>query len=183
MLAAGVGLLGLHRLAPAQAAAALKRIGLITIGAPAVSTEEDPFKSGMRELGWVEGRNIEYSTVYAYGDTRRLDALVKELIAQQVDVIVTRSAVSTAAAQRATKTVPIVMTFSVDAVGNGLVTSLAKPGGNTTGISNQLEDVFGKLIEQLHAVAPKARRIAFLLNESNPSHAAYWAMSRNLLKA
>ncbi len=177
-LAAGIGLPGLHRLAPAQPAAALRRIGVITIGAPAAGAAEDPFKSGMHELGWVEGRNIEYRTVYAHGDIRRLDALVSELLAQQVEVIVTSSAVSTRAAQRATKTVPIVMTFSVDAVGNGFVASLARPGGNITGISNQLEDVFGKLIEHLHAVAPKARRIVFLLNESNPSHAAYWVAAQ-----
>jgi putative ABC transport system substrate-binding protein len=177
-LAAGVGLPGMHRLAPAQAPAAMRRVGVITIGAPAASTTEDPFKSGMRDLGWVEDRNIEYRTAYADGDTRRLDAMVSELIAQQVEVIVTSSAVSTRAAQRATKAIPIVMTFSVDAVGNGLVASLAKPGGNITGISNQLEDVFGKLIEQLHAIAPKALRIAFLLNESNPSHAGYWAAAQ-----
>ena len=113
-LAAGIGLPGLHRLAPRlrSAAAALRRIGVITIGAPAAGAAEDPFKSGMHELGWVEGRNIEYRTVYAHGDIRRLDALVSELLAQQVEVIVTSSAVSTRAAQRATKTVPIVMTFS-----------------------------------------------------------------------
>jgi putative tryptophan/tyrosine transport system substrate-binding protein len=177
-LAAGLGLPGLQRLASAQAPATLRRIGVVTIGAPAAGATEDPFKAGMRDLGWVEGRNIEYRTAYAHGDTNRLDALVRELLAQQVEVIVTSSAVSTRAAQRVTKTVPIVMTFSVDAVGNALVASLARPGGNITGISNQLEDVFGKLIENLHTIAPQAGRMAFLLNESNPSHAAYWAAAQ-----
>ena len=93
---------------------------MVTIGAPAAGATENPFKAGMRDLGWVEGRHIEYRTVYAHGDTHRLDALVRELLAQQVEVIVTSSAVSTRAAQRATQTLPIVMTFSVDAVGNAL---------------------------------------------------------------
>ena len=175
---AGLELLIPHRLSRAQPTAAMRRIGVVTIGSPSAGAADDPFRSGMRDLGWVEGRNIEYRTVYAHGDTRRLDALVGELLAQKVEVIVTSSAVSTRAAQRGTKTVPIVMTFSVDAVGNGFVASLARPGGNITGISNQLEDVFGKLIEHLHTSAPKARRVAFLVNESNPSHAAYWAAAQ-----
>ncbi len=178
--AAGLGLLTFHRLGRAQPNAAMRRIGVMTIGSPDPGALEDPFKSGMRDLGWVEGRNIEYRTVFARGDTSRLDGLVKDLIAHQVEVIVTSSAVSTVAAQRATKTVPIVMTFSVDAVGNGFVASLARPGGNITGISNQLQDVFGKLIEHLHVIAPKARRVAFLVNENNPSHAAYWLAAQRM---
>ena len=76
------------------------------------------------------------------------------------------------AAQRATKAIPIVMANTQNAVGLGLVTSLARPGGNITGISAQQEEVLGKLIEILHEAALRARRIAFLLNESNPTHAA-----------
>ena len=146
---------------------------MVSIGPPSANAAIDPFKQGMHDLGWVEGRTVEYRITYDQGDTRRRD-LVDQLIAQQVEVIVTGSAVGTRAAQRATKSIPIVMTFIVDAVGNGLVDSLARPGGNTTGLSNQLEDLFGKLIEQLHAAVPRLRRIAILLNEDNPSHAAYW---------
>ena len=153
----------------------MRRIGMLSVGAAASNAPNDAFRQGMRELGWLEGRNVEYRITEDHGDSSRIAALVEELIAQQVEVIVTGSAAGTRAAQRATKTIPIVMAFIVDAVGNGLVASLASPGGNTTGVSNQLEDIFGKLIEYLHVAVPQARRIAVLLNEDNPSQAAYWA--------
>ena len=105
----------------------------------------------------------------------RLDALISELIARKADVIVVPSAPVARAAQRATKVIPIVMTSVANAVGNGFVASLARPGGNITGISSQGEDVVGKLVEILHEVVPGARRIAILLNAGNPSHAVFWA--------
>ena len=175
-LATALGLLGLHRAGRSQQPiGAMRRIGVLSVGPAASNAPNEAFKQGMRQLGWVEGVNLEYRITEDQGDSSRIGALVDELIAQQVEVIVTGSAAGTLAAQRATKTIPIVMAFIVDAVGNGLVASLASPGGNTTGVSNQLEDVFGKLIEYLHAAVPRARRIAVLLNEDNPSHAAYWA--------
>jgi putative ABC transport system substrate-binding protein len=174
-LATALGLLGLHRVGRAQPTAAMRRIGVLSVGPAASNAPNDAFRQGMRELDWLEGRNVEYRIIEDQGDSSRIEALVEELIAQQVEVIVTGSAAGTRAAQRATKSIPIVMAFTVDAVGNGLVSSLARPGGNTTGVSNQLEDVFGKLIEHLHAAVPRARRIAVLLNEDNPSHVAYWS--------
>jgi putative ABC transport system substrate-binding protein len=153
----------------------MRRIGVLSVGPAASNAPNDAFRQGMRELGWLEGRNVEYRITEDQGDSSRLAALVEQLIAQHVEVIVTGSAAGTRAAQRATKTIPIVMAFIVDAVGNGLVASLASPGGNTTGVSNQLEDIFGKLIEYLHVAVPQARRIAVLLNEDNPSQATYWA--------
>ena len=87
----------------------------------------------MRDLGWLEGKNVEYRFVYADSDVDRLDALASELVSQQVDVIVAGSTQATRAAQRATKTIPIVMALIANAVGNGFVASLAKPGGNITG--------------------------------------------------
>jgi len=152
----------------------MRRVGVLSVGPASGNAATDAFKQGMQDLGWVEGRTVEYRVTDDQGDQRLAGMLVDELIAQQVEVIVTGSAVGTRAAQRTTKSIPIVMTFIVDAVGNGLVASLARPGGNTTGLSNQLEDLFGKLIEQLHAAVPRLRRIAILLNEDNPSHAAYW---------
>jgi putative ABC transport system substrate-binding protein len=174
-LATALGLLGLHLGGRAQPVKAMRRIGVLSVGPAASNVPNEAFRQGMRQLGWIEGRNVEYRITEDRGDSSRIGALVDELIAQQVEVIVTGSAAGTRAAQRATKIIPIVMAFIVDAVGNGLVGSLASPGGNTTGISNQLEDVFGKLMEYLHAAVPQARRIAVLLNEDNPSHAAYWA--------
>ena len=85
--------------------------------------------------------------------------------------------------QRATKTIPVVMANVSNAVGNGFVASLARPGGNITGITNLYEEVLGKLIGILHEVAPGARRIAILLNESNPSHAAFWAGAQSACAA
>ena len=133
------------------------------------------FKQGMRELGWIEGKNVEYRFVYADGDVDRLGDLVSELIGQKVEVIVVGGTTAARAAQRTTKTIPIVMTSISNVVSAGLVASLAKPGGNITGITSQFEEVLGKLIGILHEVTPGARRIAILLNESNPSHGVFWA--------
>jgi putative ABC transport system substrate-binding protein len=101
-----------------------------------------------------------------------------ELVGQQVDVILATSTQATRAAQRATTTVPIVMTSSSNAVGNGFIASLAKPGGNITGLSTQAEEVLSKSIEYLHEAAPAARRIAILLNETHPSLAVFWASAQ-----
>jgi len=98
-------------------------------------------------------------------------------------VIVVVNAQTTRAAQRATKTVPIVMTSVPNPVGNGFVASLAKPGGNITGIAAQQEEVLSKVIGTLHEVAPGARRIAILLNESNPSHGVFWAAAQSACAA
>ena len=137
----------------------------------------------MRELGWLEEKNVEYRFLYADGDVDRLDALASELIGQKVEVIVAGSSSVTGAAQRATKTIPIVMVGVSNAVGNRFVASLAKPGGNITGISNQREEVLGKLIEILHVVTPNARRIAILLNESNSSYGWNWAAAQSACAA
>ena len=113
----------------------------------------------------------------------RLDALASELVRQKVEVIVVQNAPATRAAQRATKTIPIVMAGISNAVGNGFIASLARPGGNITGVSNQGEEVLSKLIGILHEVTPGARRIAILLNESNPSHAVFWAGAQSACAA
>jgi putative tryptophan/tyrosine transport system substrate-binding protein len=176
LLAGGIGLLVAHPCARGQTAATIRRVGWLSIGSETSPTElYAAFKQKMHDLGWLEGKNVEYRTVYAEGDVNRLDAIASELIRQNVDVIVVGNATSTRAVQRATKTIPIVMTAVNNPVGNGFVASLAKPGGNITGMSPQGDDVLGKLIGTLHEIAPRAQRIAILLNESNPNHALYWA--------
>jgi putative tryptophan/tyrosine transport system substrate-binding protein len=100
----------------------------------------------MHDLGWREGRSIEYLYASADGDASRLDALAGELIEQKVEVIVAATAQTIRAAQRVTKKVPIVIATSTNAVGNGLVASLGKPGGNTTGHTAQSEEIVPKLI-------------------------------------
>ena len=129
----------------------------------------------MRDLGWREGSNVEYKLVFAGADANRLEGLASELVEQKAEVIVAAVGLAVRAAQRATKTIPIVMANVANAVGLGFVASLARPGGNITGISAQQEEVLGKLVEILHEAAPRARRIAFLLNESNPNSGTLWA--------
>src|SRR5213079_104747 len=136
-------------------------------------------KEGMHDLGWLEGKSIEYRFVYANGGADRLEALAGELIGQKVDVIMVGSSQSAHAAQQATKTIAIVMAGVANAVGAGLVASLAKPGGNITGFTSQQDEVLGKLIGILHEVVPSARRIAILLNENSPSQPLYWAAAQS----
>ena len=157
----------------------LRRVGFLGISTPvAASHLVEALKHGMRELGWREGSNVEYRFGFAGSDANRLDNLVAELIEQKVELIVAPGNLSVRAAQRATKTIPIVMTNVANAVGLGFVASLARPGGNITGISAQQEEALGKLVEILHEAAPRARRVAFLINESNPSSETLWAAAR-----
>jgi putative ABC transport system substrate-binding protein len=178
--AGGIGLVVAHGLSRGQAVTTIRRVGWLSSG-----SETSParvyaaFKQGMRDLGWMEGKNVDYRFVYADGELNRLDALASELIRQQVDVIVVGNALTTRALQRATKTIPIVMASVSDPVGNKFVASLAKPGGNITGVTAQQEEVLGKRIGILHDIAPGATRIAILLNESNPTYAVFWAAAQN----
>ena len=137
----------------------------------------------MHDLGWQEGKNIEYRIVYSDGDVNRVDALASELVSQKVDVIVVGAVPAARALQRATKTIPIVMANVVNPVDGGLVASFAKPGGNITGIANLYDEVLGKLIGVLHEIVPGARRFAILLNENNPPHAAFWAAAKKACAA
>jgi putative tryptophan/tyrosine transport system substrate-binding protein len=180
----GIGLLVAHRLSLGQAASTIRRVGLLFSASQAANPHlRAAFTQGMQDLGWLEGKNVEYRYVYADGDVDRLDALARELIGQRVDVILVGSGQSADAAHRATKTIPIVMAGVANAAGAGHVASLAKPGGNITGFTSQQDEVVGKLIGILHEVAPGARRIAILLNESNPVHAAYWAGAQSACAA
>ena len=157
----------------------VRRVGWLSLGSqPTVAHLDAAFRQGMRDLGWLEGKNIEYRLVHADGVPDRLDALARELIAQNVDVIIVGNPLTTRTAQRATKTIPIVMTTVGNPVGNGFVASLARPGGNITGVTSRPEEVLGKLIGILHELAPGAKRIAVLLNENNPSHQVYWAAAQ-----
>jgi putative tryptophan/tyrosine transport system substrate-binding protein len=129
LLAGGIGLLVAHPLSPGQPAATIRRVGMLSVSSEtATSSLHAAFRQGMRDLGWSEGKNVEYRFVYADGDVDRLDALASELIGRNVEVIVTGSTPATRGVQRATKTTPIVMAFGANAVGAGFVASLSKPG-------------------------------------------------------
>ena len=184
VLAGGASLLIANRLSLGQTVATIRRVGWLSLGSEAnVAHLYAAFKQGMDGLGWQEGKNVEYRFGYADGDVGRLDALANDLLAQKVDVIVVGNPQATRAARRATQTTPIVMSSVGNAVGAGFVASLARPGGNITGITNQQEETLGKLVEVLHAVAPSARRIAIMVNESNPLHTVFWVAAQKACNA
>ena len=184
LLAGGIGLLFAHRFTRGQDAATIRRVGLLQFSSEAAGAHlRAAFRQGMLDLGWMEGKNVEYRFVYANGNVDRLDALAGELIGRKAEVIVVSSGQTAGAAQRATKTIPIVMAGVSNAVGAGFVASLAKPGGNITGFTSQQEEVLGKLIGILHEIAPGARRIAIVLNESYPAHEVWWAAAQSACAA
>jgi len=184
LLAGGVGLLVAHELSRGQPAGVIRRVGWLALGsATTVANLLVALKQGMLDLGWQEGKMIEYRSVYCDGDVDRADALASELVSQKVDVIVVGAVPTTRALQRATKTIPIVMASVSDPVGNKFVASLAKPGGNITGVTAQQEEVLGKRIGILHDVAPGATRVAIVLNETNPVHPLFWATAKSACAA
>jgi len=129
------------------------------------------FREGLRELGYEEGRNIAIEYRWADGRYERFAALVAELIAAKVDVIVTAGTPAALAVKKATSTVPLVMVAVGDPVGTGLVPSLARPDGNLTGLSSVAPDLEGKRLELLREIVPSVSRIAVFINSVNPFHA------------
>jgi len=158
----------------AQLAAKMPRIGLLSLNSQESSRSTvDAFRKGLRERGWVDGQNIVIEVRYADGMIDRLPAFVAELIRLKVDIIVTTSSATTEAAKDATRTIPIVMAVSADALGEGFVTSLAHPTGNITGLTFLTgPEIAGKQLELLKAVAPAASHIAVLANPTNRAHAS-----------
>ena len=182
--AGGASLLGAHRLSHGQSTAPPRRVGLLLLGSEVESAPRlAALAQGMRELGWLEGTNVEFRPAFADGDANRLATLAGELVTQKVEVIVVGGSQGVRAAQRASRAIPIVMTNVGDPVADEFVASLARPGGNITGTSNQAPEVLAKVIEILHEVAPRARRIAVLLNEDNPSHPRQWAAAQRACAA
>ena len=148
--------------AEAQQAAKVPRIGYLTTSLAASPHLPEAFRQGLRDLGYVEGRNVVIEYRDAEGKPERLPALAAELVALKVDVIVAVSNTTALAVKQATRTVPIVFTAVADPVGSGLVTSLAQPGGNVTGLSNISTELVGKRLEQLTQAAPGVSRVAVL---------------------
>jgi putative ABC transport system substrate-binding protein len=129
----------------------------------------------LRDLGYVEGQNLRIEYRYAEGSDARLRDLAAELVRLQVEVIVAGGSAATRAAQQATRTIPIVMASSGDPVGLGFVASLARPGGNITGMSNFVAELPGKLLELLKEAVPQSARIAVLTNPGSAAHGAEMA--------
>ncbi|MGH8673270.1 MAG: ABC transporter substrate-binding protein [Burkholderiales bacterium] len=166
----------LAAIAPAVVRAQRKRarVGWLAGGPFAASPHiADGFKKRMQELGWVEGTSIEYLFVSSDGYADRLDALARQLVEEKVDLILAGPPGPAVAARRATGTIPIVMANVPDPVALGLVASLARPGGNVTGVSSQTTALVAKQIELLKEILPSAKRIGLLYNEKNPSATAF----------
>jgi putative ABC transport system substrate-binding protein len=147
-----------------------KKIALVChLGGSASNTATDmkPFRERLRELGYAEGQNIAIESRTWDGKVERLAELAAELVRRNCDVILTSGTEASQAAKNATKTVPIVMGFSGDAVGLGIVASLARPGGNVTGMTSMGAELYGKRLELLKEVLPKLSRVAFLWSPSN----------------
>ena len=128
------------------------------------------FIQGLRDLGYVEGQNITIEWRFSQGRYEHLPDLAAELVRAKVDVIVAPASQGPVAARHATRTIPIVMTGTADPVGSGLVASLARPGGNITGLSVEAPEIVGKQLEVLKEVVPGVSRVAILWNPGNPGH-------------
>ena len=156
--------------AEAQQAARISRIGLlINIPASVQSTQVEAFRRRLRELGYVEGQNIFIEYRYAEGKLERLPDLAAELVRLKVDVIVASAPRAVFAAKKASATIPIVFAVATDPVGLGLVSSLARPGGNITGLSLMAPDLDGKRLELLKEAFPTVARVAFLWFPGGPT--------------
>jgi putative ABC transport system substrate-binding protein len=170
LIAAGA-LLAAPLAAEAQQAATVPRVGFLGNSTALLEANlVGPFREGLRDLGYVEGRNILIEYRWAEGKYERFAALIGELIALKVDVIVTAGTPASLAVKRTTTSIPLVMVAVGDPVGSGLVASLGRPGGNFTGLVSIAPDLEGKRLELLTTIVPKLARVAFLLNPANAFH-------------
>src|SRR2546425_5629933 len=159
--------------ADAQQAGKVPRIGFLGVTSPSDRPSHlDAFRQRLRELGWVEGQNIVIDYRYAEGRVDRLPDLAAELVRLKVDLIVASAGTQAAtAAKNATETIPIVMIYVRDPVGTGLIASLARPGGDVTGVSGSAGlELFAQQLELLKETVPKIRRVAILSNPDNAYH-------------
>jgi ABC-type uncharacterized transport system substrate-binding protein len=158
--------------AQAQQPTKIPRIGFLIARSPSANADRiKAFRQGLRELGYVEGKNIVIEWRFWEGKADRLPALAAELVRLKVDIIVTGGATNTRAAKEATSTIPIVMTQAGDPVESGFVASLARPGGNITGLSTLAPELSGKRQEVLKEIVPRLSRVAVLGTSTQPGHA------------
>ncbi len=156
----------------AQQPTKIPRIGYLSTVSPAANaTRIEALRQGLRELGYVEGKNIVIEWRYADGKIDRLPSLAAQLVHLKVDLIVTAASPPTRAAKELTSTIPIVMAFDDDPVGSGFVASLARPGGNVTGLSSLALEIGGKQLELLKEIIPRLSRVAILGTSTVPQYA------------
>jgi putative ABC transport system substrate-binding protein len=149
--------------------ARLPRLGCLALRA-GPAPEDAVFTQGLRDLGWIEGQNLAIEYRWAAGQVDRLPALAEELVRLQVDCIVAWATPVVQAAKDATQTIPIVMTWVADPLGSGFVASLARPGGNITGMSLMMPELAVKRLELLRELLPSLSRVAFLAYGGDPAH-------------
>ena len=182
------GMLILALIAPlgrlAQAQKRLRRIGFLGDGTRAERWDItlEPLREGLRALGYVEGRDIVIEERWSDGAGERLAPLVRELIGAEVDVLVLHGVRATKAAQAVTKTVPVVVAVIPDPVANGVVKSFSRPGGNVTGLSDQVLDFVEKEIQLFREIVPGLKRVAILWNEANPGARLTFEQTREAVK-
>ena len=170
-LALWVVVFGFCAAAGAQQPGKVPQIGFLMGTFPSANTARiEALRQGLRELGYMEGKNIVIEYRWAEGKFDRLPDLAAELVRLKVDVIVTSGPATTLPAKAATKTIPIVMGFDNDPVGNGFVANLARPGGNITGLSNLAPDISGKQLELLKEIVPRLSRVAAFGNSNEPAN-------------
>jgi len=161
--ALGAALLGGTPLVAGAQPIGRRRIGYLANGSPNVAnTQLEMFRRGLRDLGWIEGQNMSIEYRWARGDPERLPALVGELAQAQVDLIVVSGTAAIRAAKQATRTIPVVFVVLSDPAASGLVSSLARPGGNMTGLSSQFEELITKQLQLLKEVVPDLSKVALL---------------------
>jgi len=176
ILTLGLSLVPLAVEAQEYKAREVYRIGYLGNFAPNAGSlrNTEAFRQGLRELGWVEGRNMLIEWRYSEGRAERLSDLAAELVRLKVDLIVASAALATLAAKQATTTIPIVTIAVSDPVGLGLVASLARPGGNITGTASLFPELAAKRVELLKETLPGVSRVAVLWNVANPGNAIIW---------
>jgi ABC-type uncharacterized transport system substrate-binding protein len=163
------GLLAAPLAADAQPAGKVPRVGFLTAFSRSdVPQWREGFRQGLRDFGYTEGRNIVIEYRYAEGRPERLPGLAAELVRLNMDVIAAETTPASLAVQHATSTIPIVMTLVADPVGSGLISSLARPGGNITGLSLQLPDIAAKRLQLLREAVPGVSRVGILWNAASP---------------
>jgi putative ABC transport system substrate-binding protein len=169
LLMAAVALCSAPSVSSAQQAGKVYRIGFLSYqGCPVPPITMGPFRQGLREVGYVDGQNIIIECRGAPGAADRLPGFAAELVRLEVDVLVAQGTASALAAKQATKTIPIVMVYVGDPVGSGLVTSLARPGGNVTGLSVLTPDMVPKALGILKEAAPSVSRVAVWIDPMQP---------------
>jgi putative ABC transport system substrate-binding protein len=169
---AATTILSIVNLAEAQQPKKAPRIGFLFGASPSANTGRiEAFRRGLRELGYTEGKNIVIAYRYADAKPDRLPGLAAELVRLKADVIVSGASIATRSLKEATNTIPIIMAQDGDPVGNGYIVSLARPGGNITGLSTISTELFGKRLELLKEIVPKLSRVAVLGNSTGGGNA------------